>query len=31
VVIGDAALQAVLAQFTTWADARLAHRRGEWR
>jgi uncharacterized protein (DUF58 family) len=31
VVIGDAAPQAVLAQFTTWAEARLAHRRGEWR
>jgi uncharacterized protein (DUF58 family) len=31
VVVGDAAPGAVLAQFTTWAEARLAHRRGEWR
>ena len=31
VVVGDAAPQAVLAQFTTWAEARLANRRGEWR
>jgi uncharacterized protein (DUF58 family) len=31
VVIGDASPQAVLAQFSTWAEARLAHRRGEWR
>jgi outer membrane protein TolC len=31
VVIGDAAPQAVLAQFAGWAEARLANRRGEWR
>jgi hypothetical protein len=31
IVIGDAAPQAVLSQFATWADARLANRRGEWR
>jgi hypothetical protein len=31
VVVGDAEPQAVLAQFTTWAEARLANRRGEWR
>jgi uncharacterized protein (DUF58 family) len=31
VVVGDATPAAVLAQFTTWAEARLAHRRGEWR
>jgi len=31
IVIGDAAPQAVLAQFADWAEARLANRRGEWR
>jgi uncharacterized protein (DUF58 family) len=31
VVVGDATPSAVLAQFTNWAEARLAHRRGEWR
>jgi hypothetical protein len=31
VVISDASAAAVLAQFTNWAEARLAHRRGEWR
>jgi len=31
IVIGDAAPQAVLAQFGMWAEARLANRRGEWR
>lgn len=31
VVVGDATPAAVLAQFATWAEARLAHRRGEWR
>jgi uncharacterized protein (DUF58 family) len=31
VVVGDATPTAVLAQFTSWAEARLAHRRGEWR
>jgi uncharacterized protein (DUF58 family) len=31
ILIGDAAPQAVLAQFAAWAEARLANRRGEWR
>jgi hypothetical protein len=31
IVIGDSAPQVVLAQFATWAEARLANRRGEWR
>jgi uncharacterized protein (DUF58 family) len=31
VVIGDAEPGAVLAAFIGWAEARLAHRRGEWR
>jgi hypothetical protein len=31
VVVGDASPQAVLTQLTTWAEARLANRRGEWR
>jgi uncharacterized protein (DUF58 family) len=31
VVVGDAAPAAVLGQFASWAEARLAHRRGEWR
>ena len=31
VLVGDAAPEAVLTQFTTWAEARLASRRGEWR
>jgi uncharacterized protein (DUF58 family) len=31
IVVGDASPQAVLAQFAAWAEARLAHRRGEWR
>ena len=31
VVVGDASPDAVLTQFTTWAEARLASRRGEWR
>jgi uncharacterized protein (DUF58 family) len=31
VVIGDAAPAAVVTAFTEWAEARVAHRRGEWR
>src|SRR5262249_21020980 len=31
VVVGDSSPEAVLVQFTTWAEARLANRRGEWR
>jgi hypothetical protein len=31
VLVGDASPDAVLTQFTTWAEARLANRRGEWR
>jgi uncharacterized protein (DUF58 family) len=31
VVIGDAAPHAVVTAFTGWAEARVAHRRGEWR
>jgi hypothetical protein len=31
VLIGDASTEAVLTQFTTWAEARLANRRGTWR
>ena len=31
VLVGDAAPDAVLTRFTTWAEARLANRRGEWR
>jgi uncharacterized protein (DUF58 family) len=31
VVIGDAAPHAVVGAFTDWAEARVAHRRGEWR
>jgi uncharacterized protein (DUF58 family) len=31
VVVGDAAPAAVVGAFTAWAEARLAHRRGEWR
>ena len=31
VLVGDASTEAVLTQFTTWAEARLANRRGTWR
>jgi uncharacterized protein (DUF58 family) len=31
IVIGDATPHAVVSAFTDWAEARLAHRRGEWR
>jgi uncharacterized protein (DUF58 family) len=31
IVIGDATPTAVLRQFSDWAEARLANRRGEWR
>ena len=31
IVVGDAAPEAVLAQFAGWAETRLANRRGEWR
>jgi hypothetical protein len=31
VVVGNAAPEEVLTQFATWAETRLASRRGEWR